>query len=391
MASSETTKKKLYLDPNLQIVFAVTLTAVMGVSTITPAFPKMIQKLGVSGKQIGLLVTVFTLPGVFLTPILGVLADRFGRKRILVPSLLLFGLAGGSCFWVKDFYLLLIFRFFQGVGASSLGSLNVTVIGDLYSGKDRTTAMGYNSSVLSVGTASYPAIGGALAYLGWNYPFILFFLGVPVGFLVLFSLKNPEPKSEQSLKEYLKGAWQGIKQKEALGLFVAGVVVFILLYGAVLTYLPVLLGFEFNAPPQFIGIIMSCSSVAGAITSSQLGKIARYVSEKSLIRFAFLLYSIVMILNLIMPGLWWFVLPSVLFGVAQGLNMPSIMTLLAGLAPMEYRGAFMSLNGMLLRLGQTLGPVIMAGFYALGGLGAVYLAGAGIGLIMFALIAFLIK
>ena len=71
--------------------------------------------------------------------------------------------------------------------------------------------------------------------------------------------------------------------------------------------------------------------------------------------------------------------------------MPSISALLAGLAPMEHRAIFMSLNGMLIRLGQTLGPMIMAGFFAIAGLGAVYLAGTGLSLIMFVLIAFLIR
>ena len=59
------------------------------------------------------------------------------------------------------------------MGGASLGALNLTIISDLYAGPVRTEAMGYNASVLSVGTASYPAIGGALALLGWNYPFAL--------------------------------------------------------------------------------------------------------------------------------------------------------------------------------------------------------------------------
>jgi MFS transporter, ACDE family, multidrug resistance protein len=55
---------------------------------------------------------------------------------------------------------------------------------------------------LSVGTASYPAIGGALALLGWHYPFALPLLAVPLALLVLFSLLNSEPHNEQDLKEY---------------------------------------------------------------------------------------------------------------------------------------------------------------------------------------------
>ena len=76
-------EQKLYHNKNLQVIFSITLVAVLGVASITPAFPKMERELNVSAQDIGLLITVFTLPGVILTPIFGVLADRFGRKKNL--------------------------------------------------------------------------------------------------------------------------------------------------------------------------------------------------------------------------------------------------------------------------------------------------------------------
>jgi hypothetical protein len=71
------------------------LVAELGVSTLTPAFPAISREFGISGGQVGLLITVFTLPGVVLTPMLGVLSDHQGRRKIRVPALLLFGAAGG--------------------------------------------------------------------------------------------------------------------------------------------------------------------------------------------------------------------------------------------------------------------------------------------------------
>src|SRR5215212_1485895 len=126
--------RQVYKDHNLHVLWGVTLMAVLGTSSITPAFPTIVRALGISSGQVGLLITFFTLPGIVMTPLLGVLSDRYGRKKILVPALL----------------------FFQGMGAAALGTLNVTVIGDIYDGRERSSALGYNSSVLSVGTASYP-------------------------------------------------------------------------------------------------------------------------------------------------------------------------------------------------------------------------------------------
>jgi len=72
-------KRPIYFDPNLQPIFGVTLSAVMGVSSITPAFPAMARELGMPVYSVGLLITVFTLP-VFFGPVLGVLADLWGRS-----------------------------------------------------------------------------------------------------------------------------------------------------------------------------------------------------------------------------------------------------------------------------------------------------------------------
>lgn len=97
---------------------------------------------------------------------LGALSDRFGRRRIVVPSLLIFGLAGGACASAPNFETLLTLRALQGVGSAGLAAISYAIIGELYGGQERTTALGYNSSVLSIGTASYPAVGGALAVFG---------------------------------------------------------------------------------------------------------------------------------------------------------------------------------------------------------------------------------
>ena len=288
---------KLYRDKNLHIIFGVTLTAVLGVSSITPAFPKIMHELGISGSQVGLLITFFTLPGVILAPFLGILADRFGRKRVLLPSLFLFAVAGTACTFARDFNLLLALRAFQGIGGAGLGSLNITIIGDMYSGRQQAEAMGLNASVLSIGTASYPTIGGALALLGWYYPFALSIVAVPIGILVLTSLKNPELEDSQGLREYLVGTWGHLKDIRIIGLFATGTLTFVILYGAYLTYFTLLLGESFGASPFIIGLIMSSMSLTTAAISSQLGRINKWLSLGSIIKVAFVIYALALRFN----------------------------------------------------------------------------------------------
>ena len=69
LTMEEGNKEKSIIDTNLQIIFAVTLMAVLGVSTISPALPEIERGFGISEQAVGLLIAVFTLPGVLLTPI----------------------------------------------------------------------------------------------------------------------------------------------------------------------------------------------------------------------------------------------------------------------------------------------------------------------------------
>lgn len=372
----------LLRDSNLHVVFCVTLVGVLGVASITPAFPRIIATLKVSPVEVGLLITVFTLPGIFLAPMLGVLADRYGRKQILVPSLLLFGIAGFSCSLTRDFTLLLGLRFFQGVGAAALGALNVTVIGDLFSGQQRTTAMGYNASVLSIGAATYPVIGGALASIAWFYPFYLPLAAIPVGLIVLFVLDLPATRTDQRLSEYLSEAWKSIREPQVLGLFLISTTSFIVLYGSYLAYFPILINHRFGQPSFVIGLIMASTSFATVLTSSQLGRLSRRFSRRNLLLTSAVFYASGLFLIPFIPRLLLLLIPTFLFGIGQGLGNPVVQTLLADLAPKAHRAAIMSFNGTVLRLGQTLGPLITGIAYTRTGINGVFLTGSALALIL---------
>lgn len=348
----------------------------------------MARVLEVSNEQIGLLITAFTLPGIFLTPILGVFADRIGRKAILVPSLFIFGIAGTACAFVTDFTWLLILRFIQGIGGASLGALNVTLIGDLYDGNKRATAMGYNGSILSVGTASYPAIGGGLALLGWYFPFYLSLAAIPIGLFVIKALNNPEPENGKDLKSYFGDVWNSLKSKKVLGLFTSNFLTFIMLYGGYLTFFPILLDEEFQQSSLVIGIMLSGSSVITAMTSSQLGKLAGRFTEPNLIITASVLYFGVFLAIPYISNIWLLAVPIMVFGFAQGINIPSILNLLTHQAPAEYRAAFLSVNWMVIRGGQALGPFLLGLIYAAVGITGTFLFTAGVA-VLFIIIAFL--
>ncbi len=384
-------KKSYWNDPNLRIIFSITLMAVMGVSTITPVLPDIREDLGLTNQQTGLLIVFFSLPGIIITPLMGILADRTGRKVVLVPSLMVFALAGFVCFFLRDFEWLLVFRVLQGAGAASLGSLNSTLIGDIYPRQERSTVMGWVASVLSIGTATYPAVGGALAILGWHFPFLLPLLALPVAWAVLYKLDNPEPEKEGRLISYLSEALKNIKSPSVIILFFSSFVVFVILFGAYLTYLPLLMSDRFGASSLEIGILLTSMSVVTAITSAMLGKINRYLSERQMIITGFGSYLIAFSIIPLIPSAIMMIIPVMIFGTGHGLNFPSIQSHLTRVAPLRYRGMFMSFNGMVLRIGQTTGPLFIGWLYAFGDYTVAFAGAAVLALISLVLLFFFLK
>lgn len=366
-------------DLDLWLLFAVTLVSVGNISSVAPAFPSMVEVFGISRVQVGWVVTAYSLPGILSAPLVGIGADRFGRKQVLVPALFLFGVAGGSCALARSFPLLLGLRAVQGLAAAPLVGLTVTIIGDRYEGPARAAAVGYNATSLNVGAALYPIVGGALAVWAWYWPFTLPLLALGVGTVVVVRLETPAVEGApeaQSFRAYLAMVGDRLQDRRILGLLGVNLGIFLLLFGAFFTYLPELLDTHFGTPPGVAGVVLAGSAVSSGLVATQLGRLTKVVSARRLIQISLLIDAVALGLMPMAGGPWGVGAASLLFGMAQGLNQPALQTRLTELSSEASRGVILSLNGMILRLGQALGPLLLGGALVVGSVGTIFYAAA---------------
>lgn len=371
----------LFLQRELLIIFSITLISVMGVSSITPILPEVGRVFGVSPQEAGWLVAAFTLPGMILTPCFGLLSDRYGRKRILIPSILVFAVAGHACAYADEFSHLLILRVIQGAGVASLSAINITMIGDMYDGNERATVTGYNSGFISTAAATYPAIGGALALIGWRYPFALPLIGFPIALAIMLWLKNPEPRMSDSFATYMRKLWRSLMQRGTAAMLFSSLVAFTLLYGPLVTFMPFLLESKFSASSIDIGWVMASGAVGSAIASVFVGRLMRRFRGRHVLIIAFFLMALSTAIIPFAPTIWAVALAVAVLGANHGIGISIVQVRLAETGEPAQRGALMALNATMFRTGQTVGPLVMGALLALGGMEAVYLGGGAIGMV----------
>jgi ACDE family multidrug resistance protein len=392
LSQTITTQNPLH-DRNFYIIVSLTLVEIMGGPTIGPILPELSKIFEVSPDEIQLVMAAYFLPIAIATPILGIIADRIGVKKVLVPSLLLFAIAGSSCAFAGDFQTLIQWRFLQGLGSASLNLLALTLISALYRGKALVLAMSIDVSAIGVSTAIYPIIGGVLAGFSWRYPFLLATIAFPILLLVVMVLKLPrQPSGSQQidLKIYLQKVWQSIRNSTVLGLLLVIGVMFLIQSGPFITYIPILAGFNFGASGLFIGLVLASMSVSLGLVAAQLPRLTPHASEITLIKAAFAVAAIALAIVPLIDRAWLLFVPSILFGVALALAIPASHTLLARLTIDDTRAGFMAVNASVQSFGFGLGPLIAGIFAGLWGMSGMFWATAGLALAALALFHFLL-
>ena len=370
----------LLKDKNFRIVLSILVMGVMGGSIVGPILPAMTGPLNVSKSTIGLVLSVYTIFALIFTPILGVMADRYGRRKILIPSLLAFGLTGSAIAITREFWLVLLFRAIQGIAVAGIMNLAVTLIGDLFSGRKLARAMGYRTTAQNFINATAPFLAGALAAISWFFPFLIYSLAIVVGILVILKLDIPEYKNNSKLQDYFKAASTVIRYPKTLWIFFNNFMIFVLLYSLVV-YMPMIITDKFGLSTVYSGLAISVAAGTSGIFATQTGKLKGMFNDHLIVLVGFVFLGLSLLLVAFAGQIVELLLYLVLWGIGASLIMPTLTTAVTEQAPPHLRAGVVSVFSMTIYLGQSVSPPLFGQILSFSDLKTVFLIASASALI----------
>ncbi len=348
--------------PPKLLIFGITVTGILNNTLIGPSLPDIVADFGRSDPSAGLVVAAGSLPGIVVAPAIGLAADRYGRRNVLTPCLLAFSVFGLCAAAAPTFELLIAARLLQGFGTAGLINLAVVLISDHWDGVERTALIGRNAAVLTLGLAVAPPVGGVIADLaGWRASLLLYAVGLPAAASVWRLLPEDRPDTSSTMGEQLRGARVALRNPVVLATLGSGVLVFVMIFGGFLTAFPVHLEQEFGLGAAARGAMIAVPALSSCLIAFNLGRIRERYPLKVLLVIAGCTY-VVAFAGIAASGvLSGIVLAGVVYGVGEGVFIPSLQDAVAEAAPPEQRGAVFAVWVGAARLGQTLGPLLVAG------------------------------
>ncbi len=335
------------------------------IDTYMPSFPAIQASLQASPLQLQQTLSVYLLCFAIMMLFHGSLSDSFGRRPIILGSLVAFVLTSLACAFAQDINTLIALRGLQGLSAGAGMIVGRAIIRDLYAGAEAQRLMSKITMMFAISPAIAPIIGGWLHLMfGWQSVF-LFMAGL--GLLLLFVSYHYLPETHPAAGRH------PFSFKPLVGNYhqVASHPHFLLLASTVALHFAGFFLYIASAPvfvlqtlrlqeDQFARLFIP--AIAGVMIGAFLsGRVAGHITPHKTVKYAYMLLLSAATFNVaynsfFMPAWPWAVLPITLYGVGMSLAMPSITLLALDLFP-QHRGLVSSIQGFV----QTMLNAIVAG------------------------------
>ncbi|MCO6385305.1 multidrug effflux MFS transporter [Oceanicola sp. 502str15] len=251
----------------------------ISVSILSPALPVIGREFGVTGHEAGSAVTLFLAGYAVFQLICGTLSDGLGRKPVAIFFLSVFGCATLLALFAESFAVLLVARFFQGVGAAVGVSVGRAIVRDNFEGEQSVRVLSLMAVILSVGPSLAPTLGGLIVEVAnWHAIFsalalwsVLLVVAITVG---LLETRQPD-RSALRPGKLIKASRRlfGAPAFVLSTLGVAGIGGSMFAYASVLPFIMI---DELGLSPAAFGALMFCQS--GMYMSGSLSY--RFVARK---------------------------------------------------------------------------------------------------------------
>jgi len=352
---------------------SIPLIMTLGNSMLIPVLPKLEDKVGITSFQSSMIITSYSVAAIFLIPVAGYLSDRFGRKIVILPSLILAligGLIAGFASWKMDdpYAMIIAGRIIQGIGAAGAMPIVLPLVGDLYQDDDEkiSSTLGIIETSNTFGKVLSPILGSIFAAFLWFLPFFsISALSLISIVLIFFFVKAPKDDDEPlKFKEFLRNTKKVFKEegKWLYTVFLNGVLVMLILF-SMLFFLSENLekvhdikgikkGFVLAIPLLLLCI---ASFISGRKIKGNLGRIKKII----------IVCLIAMSVSIVFVGftskkLILLLVVTSIAGMAIGALLPALDTIITDNIRKELRGTVSSFYSSARFIGVAAGPPIMS-------------------------------
>ncbi|HEM3194966.1 multidrug efflux MFS transporter [Streptococcus suis] len=354
-----------YWKQNLKVAWLGNFLTGTSFTLVMPFISVFVEELGVGPGQVeyyaGLAVSVNALAAALMAPIWGSLADRYGRKPMMVRAAFAMIFTMGGMAFVPNVFWLLALRVLNGVFTGYIPNATALIASQVP--KDKT---GYALGTLSTGAVAGnligPTLGGILAEMfGVHLVFLLVgLLYAIVVLLTVFYIREDFVPVKKGEEMSVKEVFEQVKDRQMLvGLFVTSMIII----AAAQAVVPILtlyvrhLGQTDNL--LFVaGFIISLPGMASLVTSGYLGKIGDRIGNHRLLLIALTYSLLINVFCVFAENPFQLGLLRFMYGFGTGALLPSVNSLLTKLTPKEGISRIFSYNQLFNNLGSVVGPMM---------------------------------
>ena len=375
-----------------------------GFGVVLPLLPFWAERLGAGPVGVGLLLTIYALAQFIFTPVLGALSDRYGRRPIIIASLVIEALSLALSAVAGSLAILLVARFIGGLGASNIGSAQA-VVADVTPVERRAQGMGLIGAAIGLGFVVGPALGGVLAPLGAGVPFwVAMIVALANALLVLRFLPEthymrattrgstpPDTSPMVSFTHHGMGVVLSGSKRLLRNPAVARLVVINLLFTVAFTAMeavfPLFTQHSFGWTALQNGYIFTYAGVVIVLMQGGLvGQLVKRWGERSLLITGLVLLAAGLALLSWSTNLALLLVALGILSSGDGAVTPMVSALLSFASPPTAQGETLGLAQGVAGLGRAIGPLAAGSIFAIGGPGAPFILGSAL-VVLAALIA----